>query len=195
VPSTDGTGGIGLWIFAKRFSFQGNSMNPNGGGEHVMRFPLLQKAVIANNTLANPAPTKEIIKLHQANSYGSPTVWSGTYTEQVIIADNHSLPSTILEVPWLFNIAPQNDSFDERLRDIIIERNWMQAGTSTYVAIQVATTGTTTIRNNIINTTNGPYQWGISITKYGPATAPAPNDVRVYNNTIYGSSDNCVGKS
>jgi hypothetical protein len=146
--------------------------------------------VITNSDFANPAPTKEIIKLHQANPISNPTKWSGIYTEQVIIADNHSLPSTIPEVPWLFNIAAQNDSDDERLKDIILERNWMQAGTSTYVAMNIATMGTTTLRNNIIDMTNGPYQWGINITKYGPATMPAPNDVRIYNNTIYSHNAN-----
>jgi len=190
VPTTDLSGGIGLWIFAKRFAFQGNSMDNNGGGEQVARFPLLQKAVITNSDFANPAPSKEIIKLHQANPISDPTVWSNIYTEQVIIADNHSLPSAIPGVPWLFNIAPQNDSDDERLKDIILERNWMQAGTSTYVAMNIATTGTTTLRNNIIDMTNGFYQWGISITKYGPATMPAPNDVRIYNNTIYSQNAN-----
>jgi hypothetical protein len=188
VPTSDGSGGIGVWIFAKRFAFQGNSMDPNGGGEHVLRFPLLQKAVIAYNDLANPAPTKEFLKLHQSNPYNTAATWSGNYTEQVIIADNHSLPTTIPQIPWSFGIEPQNDSFDERLRDIIIERNWMQAGSSMQVAMQVATMGTTTIRNNIIDTTNGPWQTGIRITRYGPQ--PAPNDVRVYNNTIYSSNAN-----
>ena len=126
-----------MWIFSQRFSFQGNAMDNRGGGEHVLRFPKLSKAVVSNNTLSGPAPTKQYIKLHQANPYATAAVWDGTYTEQVVIADN-LFSAAAVPTAWAVTIAPQNSAYDEHLRNIIVERNWFKPNLGLTVAIMVS---------------------------------------------------------
>lgn len=175
--------GLGAWIFSQRFSFQGNSVDSGGGGEHVLRLPKLVKAVIGNNTLSHPAINKEFIKLHQANPVANQALWDGTYTEKVLIADN--LIVGLAGSAWSVVIAPQNSSFDERLRDIIVERNWFQAGPGTQIAIY-HTAENSTIRNNICDMTGAAFHWCVFVTQRG--IEPHPNNVSVYNNTFYSAS-------
>jgi hypothetical protein len=180
-------GGIGVWIFSHRFSFQGNSMDAGGGGEHVLRLPKLAKAVVSNNTLSSPAPTKQFIKLHQANPYGSQATWDGTYTEQVVIADNLFAAATV-PIAWVVTISPQNSSTDERLRNIIVERNWFKPNLGSTLAIEIAAADVT-VRNNVADMTTGAtlgtYSSHALVGVGTRGIEPPPTNVSIYNNSVY----------
>ena len=180
-------GGIGIWVFSQRFAFQGNAMDNGGGGEHVLRLPKLTKAIISNNTLSSPAPTKAFIKLHQANPYANQALWDGSYTEQVIIADN-LFAAAVVPISWAVTISPQNASDDERLRNIIVERNWFKPNLGLTLAIEIAASYVT-VRNNVADMTTGAAISDYSAhTLVGVGTRgiePPPSNVWVYNNSVY----------
>lgn len=54
----------------------------------------------------------------------------GTFTERVVIADNKIIGGIN---PWTISLGPQAEAQDERVRDIIVERNWFTAGSATVV--------------------------------------------------------------
>ena len=174
------------WTPSTSSAIIGNYIDPQGHGQHVIRQGAAKKCLIVHNTLGNPGATKEVIKLHQTSS--PQTTWDGTYTEKVIIADNHLLPIT---EAWQIVVQAQNNSYPEHLRDIIVENNWLEAG-SANAQIIMSTSNVdglhpSTVKNNILDmSTSNSGDRGITVQAYGPTTVP--NNVRVYNNTCYSSA-------
>jgi hypothetical protein len=90
----------------------------------------------------------------------------------------------------MVGIGPQNYSNDERGRNMIFERNWLEASSSVQNLMLVQQPDVT-IRNNLVYipaTTNGGFAFGV-----GPmGNVPNPTRVHVYNNTVYfgGTSSN-----
>lgn len=204
-----------------RIAFMGNSFD-NGGisnGSHVLRFTYLNKAVISNNDLMRPGFTRHTIKLHATTwvngqtqkEYGtsvpvgsiwsshseqaswsnySPSINGDGYTKYVLISDNKF---TAAAEPWSISIGPQTPDYDERVQDVILERNLHVMNATSSVA-QVIHASEITIRNNLYLGGGGSTQTGVLIEMDGGATnheIPASN-VRVSNNTQY-SPDHVPG--
>jgi hypothetical protein len=105
---------------------------------------------------------------------------TGEYTKNVVISDNNIVGGI---ESWTIALSPQNNNYDERIRDVIVERNYFTAGAGTQIQIDVAATNVT-IRNNILNLTGGSqYQTGINVQQRG--VEPVPDNTLIYNNTIY----------
>ncbi len=195
-----------------RVAFLGNDIDGGGNprGSHVTRFPYLSKAVISNNVLSRPGYDRNIIKLHApywnateatpnplakippssgADSTNYSAAFNGDgYSKQIVISDNKLIDHAN---PWGVSIGPQNSGKDERVKDVLVERNWFVATASSqsFITIWAAET---TIRNNIFSagTSNAS---GVIITQRG--IEPAATNVRLYNNsyfTAYRSSSNEV---
>jgi hypothetical protein len=141
--------------------------------------PYVYKAVISHNDLSNPLPTKHVVKLH-ALLYGvSPT----GYSEQVVLSDNKFTGGN--GVDWPVAIGPQNAQLDERVRNVIVERNWFAPDPSQDVAL-ILWAQDVTVRNNLFNLTGTAGQHGTVIERRG--IEPAPANVHVYNNSFYSNS-------
>jgi Divergent InlB B-repeat domain len=173
-----------IYLAGKRAAIQGNFVdNQTAGGSHVVRSEYMGKGVISNNTIARAGVGDHAIKIH-ANLWTAVGVTGpGIYTEQVVIADNKIIGANN---PWTVGLGPRDNTRDERVRDIIVERNWFTAGAGTQVDVLVWTVDTTTIRNNICDMTGATAHQCIAIATRGGE--PAPNNVRVYNNTFYSGS-------
>lgn len=215
-PIYYGTDGWRIFASAKYLAIQGNTLgnmqNDASMGSHVIRVPYAGKAVIANNTLARSGPNQVAIKLHgqawcdvvsqpgtcEATDNTAPSatynyrtntrpigVFAATsgYTEQVIVADNRIIGA---DSPYLVVAGPQNKNRDERIRDVIFERNWFQAGNGLTQKALVIHSYETTVRNNICDMTGGSNgATCFLVTLQGPSPAPAPDNIRIYNNTAY----------
>ncbi len=177
-----------ILLDARRINIQGNSLdNQDTGGSHVIRSGYVGKGVIANNTLARAGDFQLAIKLHApgwavagvANPGGV-----GTYTEQVVIADNKIIGGIN---PWTISLGPQDEASDERVREIIVERNWFIAGSASQLHMHV-NSSETTIRNNLCDLSGGAYHTCVGVDRWG--VTPAPANVRIYNNTFYSGSPN-----
>ena len=186
-----------IYIVGTRWSMQGNALdnlgNPStlyAGGSHVIRTEMLQNSVISNNTLKGAGDFQLAIKLHawawDGSAGGNAT--AATYTEKVIIADNKIEGGAN---PWMLSLGPQDEITDERVRDVIVERNWFTSNSRTQLHMHINSSGTT-IRNNICDLTNAPWHTCVSISQWG--ITPAPDNNRVYNNTFFsGSSGDFIG--
>lgn len=191
----------------------GNMLNNNSMGSHVVRTPYIGKGVIANNTIARSGAAMLAIKMHGPTwcDIGSPagicvnpdnllqplvnysyltntrpvgihTTTSG-YTEQVVVSDNEIIGASS---PYLAVLGPQDPFLDERVRDVIVERNWLKAGNNLTQKAIVIHSYETTARNNICDMT-GSDSWGACFnpTLYGTGPAQPPDNIRIYNNTAY----------
>ena len=181
--------GAGVYLSARRLAFLGNVVEDYASGTgHIARFPYVGKGVISNNTLSRPTVGLQVIKLHAPciGGEGCPGV-SDTegqaYTEQVVISDNRLAGA---ERSWTVTLGPQSHRYNERLRDIIVERNWFLSGGRTQVAL-VVNASEVTARNNICDLTGAADGTCFDVFQRGPH-APPPAHVRIYNNTGYSSS-------
>jgi hypothetical protein len=167
-----GGGGNNLTLIsARRLAILGTVAQDSTGGEHVLRLPYVDRGVLSGNDLGNAPSPRHVIKMH------GPNVSKGTYTERVIISDNvirgdggHA---------WTVAITPQDDGKDERIRDIVIERNLFLAGT-TQVPLIIAAQDVL-VRGNVFN--RGEQDLCVEIGQRG--IEPAPTRVAVINNTCY----------
>jgi hypothetical protein len=181
-----------VYIAGKHHSVQGNSLdNEDTGGSHVIRSEYLAKSVISNNYIARAGIIQHAIKLHAwawgGGAGGNST--ASTYSEQVIISDNKIVGGIN---PWTVAIEPQNDQMDERIRDVVFERNWLTTGTGTQIGVN-SSAATSTFRNNIVNIGSvSANHSGMVISRRG--VEATPDNVAVYNNTFYsGSTGDFVG--
>lgn len=181
-----GSGSIGAYISAARFAFTGNNVDAHNGGEHVLRTPYVGRGVVSHNTLAQPAPQKHCFKLHAPGFGDTSSVVGGRYSEKVVVADNSFVGGTAQET---VKIAPQNDSSDERVRDVILERNYFLMGPgAAYGLVLQGGVSFVTVRNNIINSSNSASSFPADIYIYGAGAGPAVSTVNIYNNTLYTTS-------
>jgi PKD repeat protein len=174
-PLVGGAGGYGAYMQTEQFAMQGCRFDDASQVEHVFRAPHLNKAIISNNDLGPAAPTKHLLKIHAP---GGGTV----YSQQILISDNilHGGPGNA----WLVSIAPQNSSVDERIRDVIIERNYLVIGQvdSGMQALDISATHVT-VRNNIMDMSVASGSYCISVGQRG--IEPAPQNIAIYNNTCF----------
>lgn len=146
---------------------------------HSTRFPGASQVVISNNTLDRGANGFTNIDMH---GYSSGGVWTGQYVEQVVISANKSIELNIA-------VGPQNAISDERLRNIIIERNWSLTTAATaaqsMACLDVAAQYVT-VRNEICGSSSNNPHIGFLIvhTKADAGIEPAPQYVWAYNNSM-----------
>ncbi len=110
------------------------------------------------------------------------------YTEQVILSEN-VFTSTTSGNSWAVALAPQSGTVtsghDDRLRRLLVERNWFRGGANTQNALRIAA-DFVTARNNLFDLSDAAYAECIVVTQEG--IVPAPHDVWLYHNTGYSGS-------
>ncbi len=206
---TGGAGMTGVFIEANRFTMLGTLIDDTTQIEHVARFPYLNKAIISNNTLSRPAANKHVIKLHApvwcqtasgqafyqpVCNYATDTkpttgvenTGNGTsYTQYVVISDNKLVPASGVAIT--VNIAPFSSFADNRLKDIIFERNWMTgSAAATQYGVGISGVNEMTARNHILDM-SGANTWRTFFQANGGKACPPSDNIRIYNNTAYAS--------
>ena len=174
-----GSGGYCLYLGAQRFSLMGNVLTDATGAEHILRTPQVVKAVISHNDMSNPAASKHVVKLQAAVFNVSP---SG-FTEQVVMSDNKFTGGAGAD--WTVTLGPQDQFQDEKVKDVIVERNWFAPHSGQRVALMVWAQDVT-VRNNLFNLTGAAERNGMVVERRG--IEPAPANVHAYNNTFYSNS-------
>ena len=159
-------------------------INPTTGnpqnGSHATRWTYLGKAVISNNTIMRPGLDRHVMKIHAPtwiNGIQPPNQpYQGDgYTKLIVISDNKFGDHLN---PWSIVIGPQDSQTDERVRDIIFERN-LYLTTPNSQAGNVIRGHEITIRNNIYAGNNT-----FTLINVDGAETPAEN-VWIFNNTQY----------
>jgi hypothetical protein len=159
----------------------GNSFNGvgagSGAGIETVRIAACRFCVIENNTIENANYVGGVLKLHNGNP-SSTTAWTGVYTEFVEISDNLFTGTSGAQ---LVENAPQNSTTDERLRNIVVERNVFSPAGAGGRQLQVSAVNET-VRNNVFHSTSSSQSaFGVQAARRG--MEPAPSGVEIYNNT------------
>lgn len=171
-------GGCACFLVGSRFSFQGNQCDDASQAQHILRTPFLQKGVISNNSLSHCASGRHLVKLH--SSYDTVGLGLGQFTEKIVVSDNLF---TSVEEAWATCFGPENPNQDERVRDIIHERNHHIYGAASLYAV-VVWAAEVTIRNNIMDLSGSNSAGMVFVGRRG--VEPASSYVRAYNNSGWG---------
>lgn len=186
-----------------RVAFMGNSFD-NGSvptASHILRFPFLNKAVLCNNDILHEGSDRLGMKIHAPswnatkgvldtnatypalNSNYSFDAAGDGYSKNILISENKFVDGT--KNPWSISLGAQDQWSDERVKDVIVERNFFVANVASQASMHVVAREIT-VRNNVHDFSNGgKYQTGISVSQEG--IIQASDQVRIYNNTYYSS--------
>jgi PKD repeat protein len=180
-----GGGNNGMYLCGQRLMILGTSITDCDEVEHTVRTPWLEKAVLSNSYFGVSASAKHQLKLH-APGWDSAGLGYHHYSEQIIVSDNTFQGGAN---PWSVTPGPQNSGSDERVRDLIFERNLFRSGSGTQVSL-VNWARDVTIRNNVFDLDAGDRAISIGVRGVEPPSA----DVSVLNNTFYSTgSSTAVG--
>src|SRR3989344_6519852 len=180
-------GSTGIYVFATKFLFMGNEFDDvvpgwGTGGEHTLRIPFTNKAVLSHNSLKGPNEhDRHIIKLHGNSGSGSPTC-----SEEIVINDNRLIGragSTQVELG--FYGGSVTSSCAELMR---VERNHCTLeGTPGYGQRCIGMWGSDSLvaNNLIVQTGVGRYTDGIQVSKKSGAGDQNPDRNYVLHNTCY----------
>ncbi len=187
-----------IFLSASRYALLGSFVD-NSLDAHVMRSHYLDKAIVSNNTVSRAAKNELLFKLHAPTWCDSEIskcnqltdtlpvgVGHSGYTEDVVISDNKFVPAA--GTPYSVAVAPQNATSDERLRNIILERNWFTAAANIQIAL-VMQGSEFTVRNNICDLTGSTNPGQACFGAEGEISwaSPLASNIRIYNNTGHAS--------
>lgn len=180
-----------VYIGGTRLGLLGNVLR-DAGESHVVRLWQAYRAVVGHNEVSGSSVSgtsgRHALKLHGpsedviASTEGNQL---DNRTQHVIVHDNVFGSSG----PWPAAIGPQDSGRDERLSDIIFERNrlYPSYGTQSASPVQAALhvwARNVTVRNNVfsgVGSANG-YR---AVVVEPRGVEPPPVNVRIYNNTVY----------
>jgi hypothetical protein len=177
-------------------SFNGAGAADNGSGLETVRLSACRMCVIENNTIENANNVGAVLKLHNGNTNNSLPTWTGVYTELLEISDNWFGGTSGAN---LIENAPQNGGDDERLRNIVFERNLISGSTGAQGGRQLLVSAVNeTVRDNVFYMPGNSSQfaiYGVQVAQRG--VEPVPSGVEVYNNTCYApngvTTQTCIG--
>lgn len=186
-----GNGNNGGYIASSRFAWLGNLVDDTTQGEHGLRVPYGNKFVISCSTFSRAADGKTVQTTRAPDFSGTVIYPSGLYTEYGVISNNKFTPnSTQLGT---VGAAPQNNTSDERLRNLIYEGNYwgIPDGANATVIHFAFTVSSITVRNNTFNTAptaanNDQRLIDCQMTNTTMGY-PAPDGVWIYNNSAGGT--------
>jgi hypothetical protein len=161
-----------VFIGGTRTAVLGNAMHETAS--HILRIWHAEKFVVSENNLLDPLdPVGAVIKLHNATEV--PNLPDGRH---IIISGNRIRGHT-----WAVTIGTQGGWANETVRDVVIERNFFQAGPSTRISCRISAQNVLA-RNNIGDLTGAPDSSHLlSVTRWG--AEPPPTGARLFNNSVY----------
>jgi hypothetical protein len=163
-------------------SFNGQGAPNDGSGVETVRISACRMCVVENNLFENANNIGAVLKIHSGNTYLSSPGWTGAYTEMMEISDNLFSGTSGAQ---LVENAPQNANDDERLRNLVVERNLFSSSTGAQVGRQLLVSAVNeTVRDNVFYMPgSNPAAFGVQVTRRG--VEPVPSGVEVYNNSCY----------
>ncbi len=172
------TSEYGAYVSSNRSAILGSHFFsiPTGSDQHLIRLPWVKKGIIAGNYMRGAAPNKNCIKLHALPYTGS----AAQISEDLIIADNEIHTTT----DWGVTIGTASSSRDERVRNVVVERNQFVSHNGSQVDL-VVNCPEVTARNNVFvnDITNSLGHYCIRVAQRGPG--PSPASVEILHNTAY----------
>jgi hypothetical protein len=179
-----GAGSTLAFIAAHRLVMLGTIWNNALGGEHVVRTTWVDRGVFSNNDMGEAPSGKHVWKLHAPDFNEASELSGGKYSERMVISDNVFRSTGPHD--WTIAISPQNANTDERIRNVVFERNLFLPGPTAVVALIISATDVV-IRDNIVNHARGRC---FSVSRRG--VEPSPARVSLVHNTCYSSGGGAI---
>lgn len=195
-----------IWMGGERLAFIGNIVG-DPVTSHAVRIWYSYQGVISHNIIYGAGDELHELKLHGPTPQGySGQTYVGTYAEVGSTGVRHLSEFTVISdnvfggnYPWVVSIAPQNAGYDERVSDVLFEKNrilmdYETTGAAGDTPIDISAMYVTA-RNNIIDATGGDtYVVGIHAYKRGVEFSTALHEgIRIYNNTFYSQTNHTTG--
>lgn len=185
-----GAGNVGFWCYQRsNISILGCNFDNATAAEHCVRFQGVSKMVFQSNRVFQPANTKHTLTLRGYSDAGASYVWTGVYSEHCLLSGNEFIAGAN-NVTQVVTIKPQNGTSDERFRDIIFEKNYIEANVNYAYSFNTGGGIRITVRNNLTRLKTGSVgailDNGSSWAGNSFAIIP-PVDHAYYNNTTYAS--------
>lgn len=192
---------VGEYVFyggSNKLTLTGNEFH-NSDTTHIARVWWSHLGVISHNKFSGSSLTntngRQALKFHgpkwgtEVGVAGPGMEYSLPYSSMfTVVSDNLFGGSG----PWPVSIGPQNDASDERLSDIIFERNRFVSDYGQLSPMNVSVAAHFagryfTIRNNLIDISYQNLTVGdcTGLEVFNSPSAPSPLGYRIYNNTIY----------
>lgn len=163
----------GYYVGGRQLAVLGNIVQ-DSATSHLVRIWQAHKGVVAHNIFARPGSDRHCLKLH------GPDAGDGRPETQFVTISDNTLQGQV----WECTIGSQDEVHDQRVTQVIYERNISTPTPTTQVCV-VAHGNDITIRNNIFNGTGSSvYFSGVLIGSPSGLEPPAKN-IRVFNNTVY----------
>jgi PKD repeat protein len=166
-----------VYIASHRLMLMGNTFKNSTGGEHVLRMPWIDRGFVNSNYIGEAPKGRSLFKLH-APGFNLTGVGKGKHTERMVISDN--IYDCIGGQEWSVGIGPQNATSDERVRDLVIERNLFLPGPAAQIAL-VLWAHRVTVRDNLFN--RGSQRDCVGGGTRG--VEPSSDDITLLHNTCY----------
>ncbi len=175
------SGSNGMFLYAKRLMLLGNTIVNTASAEHNIRVQFMDNGVIQNSTFTQASETKALLTVRAA-PFGNTGVTSPGVTSKVVISDN--LYKSVLQATPI-TIWPSSETQNQRINNVIFERNFFLGDSATETALSVSASEVTA-RNNIFNMTGATAKC-MSFSRRG-TLIPIQEQIRVYNNTCFSDS-------
>jgi hypothetical protein len=162
-----------------KLAFMGNYLYSSGDNQHVYRSFYANKGVNSNNTLAGGGDAGgwgpiSLVKQHAPDQ-------PGAYSEYLHWSDNRFAPTNVYVS---LGFGSENAITDQRLRHVVVERNWFSADYNAQLSVNMSSGYDYTVRNNLFVMDN---YWGTGVQVQHTTTGPVTDQVEIYNNTFYKS--------
>ena len=180
----ENTSGNSANISAQRLMVLGNTFQHSSA--HVLRVMWAEKAVINHNYFHDGGASNHLLKLH-APAWQEQGLGFQRYSENIVLSTNIFQGT---DSAWSVTLGPQDDEHDERLRNILVEKNILKSGSGTQVGIR-SSGQDSTIRNNIFDLSNGP-DWIEAIAVSTRGIEPEPLRTVIYHNAAYSGNGNAT---
>lgn len=173
---SDTTNAYGMYIGGTQVALIGNSIG--SVTSHGIRIPKINKGVVASNTIGTTG--LNTLKLN-APDFGV----ASEYTQNVCISDNKFAGAT---ASINVEIGPQQTTNNERIRNVVVERNWFTATGSAQQFAASLQADLLTVRNNVVDLSNGKSDNNNGFSLIGSNSTPASSNTAILNNTFYSSA-------
>ena len=189
ISNITGAGGsLGVYLNLQRSMILGNLFDNSYGGEHSLRIQSCYRCAVTDNTAQGAgagAGSKHAFTLRSAvhNQAG----YSNSGDTQYVTVNNNKFTGSPGGAYTVF-IGPEAAD-DERIIDVIYERNWTVAESGQTEALHLSHKERMTVRDNVFDLTGASSHTGVNVRHY--ATTVYPNITWIYNNTVWsGDTDN-----
>ncbi len=163
----------GFYLGGKRLALLGNIVR-DSATSHITRVWQAHQAVIAHNQFLRPGTDRHSLKLL------GPVYGDGRPESQFVTVSDNTFQGQV----WAVVIGPEDTIHDERVSQVIFERNTNLVTTQTQASC-VVKAREVTVRNNVfIGTSGSNFYTAVGVGQSTGLEPPAMN-IRVLNNTVY----------